>query len=145
MSATFHGRDVFGPVAAHLSLGVHLADLGPPVDDWWQLEIPVPTVSEFEVIGEIIAIDRFGNLTTNIDEATLRGWLRHQPLSGVHITMGGCTVTGICDSYSEVAPDEPLGIIGSAGFLEVAVRNGSAAQFFTAFCGHQVALRSGRA
>src|SRR5262245_3251107 len=66
VSATFHGRDILAPVAAHLSLGEDPRNLGLPLDDWVRLEIPSPIIKHDQLAGEVIFIDHFGNLITNI-------------------------------------------------------------------------------
>ena len=121
VSNTFHGRDIFAPVAAHLSLGVPLADIGPPVQDLVQLSIPTPRVSEGTVIGQIAKIDKFGNAITNIPESALVGGT-----APYEITVGNTRLTRINRAYAESEIGEPLAIIGSFGALEIAVNGGSA-------------------
>ena len=121
VSNTFHGRDIFAPVAAHLSLGVPLADIGPPVRDLVRLSIPTPHVSKDEIIGQIVKIDNFGNAITNISESVLVGGA-----ALYEITVGRARLTRINRAYAESEVGEPLAIIGSFGMLEIAVNGGSA-------------------
>lgn len=114
-SATFHGRDVFGPAAARLAQGASLADLGAPASDLVHLALPQPT----DDAGEVIHVDTYGNLVTNIR----REQLRHD--SAVVV---GHHVASIVPYYAAVAPNELLALVGSAGLLEISVRDGSAAE-----------------
>ena len=121
VSNTFHGRDIFAPVAAHLSRGVPLADIGPPVKNLVQLPIPIPEVSRNMITGQIVKIDRFGNAITNISEGAVAG-----EASGYEINVQGTRLTRLNRAYAESAVGEPLAIIGSSGLLEIAVSGGSA-------------------
>jgi hypothetical protein len=125
VSATFHGRDVFAPVAAHLSLGVALGEFGPAIHDPVPLPCPAPGFAREAARGEIIYVDRFGNLVSNLKAAALRDWLAGRP---AHVRVGGLTLTGLARTYGEVPPGQFLALEGSHGFLEVAVNQGSAAQ-----------------
>jgi S-adenosyl-L-methionine hydrolase (adenosine-forming) len=104
-SATFHGRDVFAPAAARLSLGEKLESLGRPAGRLLQLP---------KARGEIVWIDHFGNLITDLK--TLKGELR----------AGDFRTRKLHRTYGEVGSGEPLALLGSHGFVEIAVRNGSA-------------------
>lgn len=121
VSNTFHGRDIFAPVAAHLSRGVPLADIGPPVENLVQLPIPMPEISGNTIIGQIVKIDRFGNAITNISESMVAG-----EVSGYEINVRGTRLTRLNRSYAESAVGEPLAIIGSFGLLEIAINGGNA-------------------
>ena len=121
VSNTFHGRDIFAPVAAYLSRGVPLVDIGPPVENLVQLPIPIPEVSGNTITGQIVKIDRFGNAITNISESALAG-----EVSGYEIKVQGVRLTRINRAYAESAVGEPLAIIGSFGLLEIAINGGSA-------------------
>ena len=116
---TFHGRDVFAPVAAHLSLGVALDSVGPTVEDPVMLSIPMPAQAENGIEGEVIYVDRFGNLTTNIEGRALS-----RPVDYVRIA--GRKIKGIRRFFSEVPAGSPVALINSFGFLEIAVNLGNA-------------------
>jgi S-adenosyl-L-methionine hydrolase (adenosine-forming) len=116
---TFHGRDVFGPVAADLSLGAVLREFGPPIDDAVMLDIATASLDEGTGQGVIVHVDRFGNLATNIPGE----WLA----DGARVEVGSRTIQGVHRTYSEVEPGELLALTGSDGWLEIAVREGSAA------------------
>ena len=122
VSNTFHGRDIFAPVAAHLSCGVPLADIGSPVKNLVHLPIPIPEISGNTIIGQIVKIDRFGNAITNISASALVG-----EASGYEINVQGTRLTRLNRTYAESAVGEPLAIIGSSGLLEIAI-NGSSAE-----------------
>ena len=137
---TFHGRDIFAPVAAHLAAGVPLEALGPPLRDPVALPLPALTVAPGLVTGEVLYSDHFGNLVTSIgllrwgqDGLMLRPAFRsaRQPLSippTALVEVDGRTLTPIRHTYSDVAVGEPLALVGSSGFLEIAVRQGDARQ-----------------
>lgn len=134
VSQTFHGRDVFAPVAAHLSVGADPATLGTPTPHITELSLPRPRIAEGGVEGEVIYIDRFGNLVTNI-EASMLDRFRRRSLS---VSIGGTPVAGPVASYAAVAEGTPLALIDSWNVLEIAVRNGSAARELRAGLGTTV-------
>ena len=123
ISNTFHGRDIFAPVAAHLSLGVNPFEMGQPINDPEKLELPSPQQKVNILKGEILRIDRFGNLITNIDEATLNRFLSGGQCS---ITAGPFRIHGISSAYGNVPIGAELAIIGSSGFLEISINQGRA-------------------
>jgi S-adenosylmethionine hydrolase len=118
VSNTFHGRDIFAPVAVHLSLGVKIEKLGPPVSDPVRLVEGKPAISENGIEGEIIHIDRFGNIVTNILGADLP--------TAYRVELGGAVIEDHRRFYAEAGKDEVFSIIGSVGFLEISVRDSSA-------------------
>lgn len=139
VSNTFHGRDVFAPVAGHLAAGVPASELGEPVDRLQPLRLPVAQRERDQVLGEVLYVDHFGNLVTNIRAADLSDF----PAQGLSVTIGKVSLSALVSSYSAVEPGEPLAIVGSWGQLEVAVRNGSAAQYFSAEVGTAVRASKG--
>jgi S-adenosylmethionine hydrolase len=126
-SATFHGRDVFAPVAAHLAGGVPPAALGPPLplDSLIRLPDPTPTLDSGAIRGRVIACDHFGNLITNIAAGLLPPL---GPAATVGVTLAGQTLSGVRPTYTDVPPGTVLALINSAGLLEIAVRDGHAGQ-----------------
>jgi len=118
-SATFHGRDVFAPAAAALAAGTPARELGPELSAMDRLEVPAPIAEASTIRGEVIYVDHFGNLVTNVPEAALRG-------RALSIGLRGERVRGLARAYSAVAPGEPVAVINSWGLLEIAVRDGSA-------------------
>ena len=134
VSNTFHGRDIMAPVAGHLSKGLTLDRLGPRVaiEALVRCEIPVPVITPQGIEGQVMTVDRFGNLITNIDEATLITSTPRNQWPQLQIRVGQRRLMGLVDSYSEVQADQPLALIGSRGVLEVAVNAGSASHYFDA-------------
>jgi S-adenosyl-L-methionine hydrolase (adenosine-forming) len=131
-SATFHGRDVFAPVAAALANGTDPSALGPPVTDMERLELPAVARSATALTGQVIHVDHFGNLTTNVSETDVTG--------DVTIGLAGARVRGIARHYGAVAVGEPVAVVNSWGLLEIAVRNGSAKKTLGATVGDVVII-----
>jgi S-adenosylmethionine hydrolase len=124
VSATFHGRDVFAPAAAHLINKLPLGQLGPPVDDPIALPEPKPErLSDGRLRAEIVHADGFGNLITNVGPLEWNA-IRE---GNIRVIVGGLSLA-ICRTYADAAPGELLALAGSNGFLEIAVREGSAAE-----------------
>ncbi|MCT7985321.1 SAM-dependent chlorinase/fluorinase [Laspinema sp. A4] len=119
-STTFHGRDIFAPVGAHLSKGVPLEDLGPAIDPQTLVTLDLPQCYEQnqEIVGCIQSIDRFGNLITNIPGTRVMGNLGSVRV-GDRLIPGGKT-------YSEVTRGGPIALVGSHGWLEIAINGGNA-------------------
>jgi S-adenosylmethionine hydrolase len=128
VSGTFHGRDVFAPVAAHLSRGVAITDLGSPVDALVEIEIPETVVRPQSIHGEVVYVDRFGNLITNIERASLDGWLSGTTGGRISVQLGSLDITGIDKAYGDVLPQHTVAVVGSSGFLEIGVNQGDAAE-----------------
>ena len=119
-SATFHGRDLFAPVAAGLAGGGAAEELGAAIDDPVRLAWPVAAREDHAVVGEVITADGFGNLVTSIRAADL-------PSAPVHVEVATHDARFV-RTYGDGAPGELLALIGSGGRLEIAVREGSAAR-----------------
>lgn len=136
VSQTFHGRDIFAPVAAHLARGVAPDAFGPELAFIAELDLPEARGSGSTIAGEVLYADRFGNLVTNI---TLRAAQRF-PARPVSVSIRATLVAGPVTAYTDVPEGSPLAIEGSWGTLEVAVRNGSAAEFFAAGPGTPVTV-----
>jgi len=139
VSSTFHGRDIFGPVAAHLSLGTNPGAFGLELDSIISLEMPSPIEKDGVVTGEVIFVDTFGNLITNIRAEGLPAGV-----ADIEATINGSSVRGLAGSYSAAAPGEPLAIIGSSGHLEIAVNGDSAAARLGCGVGSAVAVAPSR-
>jgi len=119
-SATFHGRDIFAPVAAHLACGVDFQRFGPVLDRPSLLDIQPPVKSAGEICGRIAHVDRFGNLITDIPADWVdESW---------RLTVAGQAVGGLRHTYSDVHRGELVAVIGSMGTLEIAAREASAAE-----------------
>ena len=125
VSRTFEGRDRFAPAAAWLAKGVELAALGRPVTTWQRLDIPEPVVSAESIVAQVLRVDRFGNLVTNIDRATFDRFAAAGPIA---VSAGPHPVEKVVATYSEVAPGTACALFGSSDHLEIAVNGGSAAE-----------------
>lgn len=137
VSHTFHGRDLFTPVAAHLSLGVPLEALGEPIDDWVRLAPALPTRrADGAIVGRVVHIDRFGNVVTNISEEMLADAERAR----IAVTIAGRTVRGVRQTYADAARGEVIALISSSWVLEIAMREGSAARELGVRVGDEVVL-----
>jgi S-adenosylmethionine hydrolase len=126
VSCTFHGRDVFAPAAARLSAGAKPEDFGPRLEQWERLRIPRPVFEKERISGQVIHVDRFGNLITNVREEDLPLGRHRKQLK---IRLAGRVITGVLTSYAEVEPGETLAVIGSGGFLELSQNRGNASSF----------------
>ncbi|HLE96394.1 MAG TPA: SAM hydroxide adenosyltransferase [Candidatus Thermoplasmatota archaeon] len=136
----FHARDVFAPVAAHLHEGGALEDVGPeaPTDSLAALALAEARVEGAAVVGRVLAVDAFGNATTSIPEAHAR---RLRASERVTVEAGGARfVLPFCRTYGEVAAGRPLVLVGSAGFVEIAVNRGSAAERLGLASGQEIRL-----
>jgi S-adenosylmethionine hydrolase len=124
VSNTFHGRDIFSPVAAHLSMGVPIEKMGEPMDDWVRLPQSMKATREGnEIIGQVIHIDRFGNVMTNIGEEMLNGMNRNK----IVVRIGDREIHGIKRTYAHGKQGEIIALISSSWNLELAMPNGNAA------------------
>ena len=137
VSATFHGRDILAPVAAHLSLGTALDDLGEAWDQPVQLSWPQVAVEKQRLQGEIIAIDTFGNLITNIPQDLVAA---AGAANSATVHCGGRTISGIVATYGQRRPGTLVALVGSSNRLEIAVVNGNAAVELRAEVGDAVSV-----
>jgi S-adenosylmethionine hydrolase len=142
VSSTFHGRDIFAPVAGHLSLGLDMADLGVEVTAYERLETPSPRIEDDLLVSSVQWIDSFGNLITDcpvemVDDLEKR-WGRHLTISGTEEGRG--RNIKIVSSYETVGPGGLLAIRGSSGYLEISVRGRSAAESLGLVVGDRVEL-----
>jgi len=121
-SNTFHGRDIFAPVAAHLSLGIEIEKIGSVIDinDIVKLKPLKLKKKKKKIIGEIIYADKFGNLITSIHKSDIQ-----EIGKDILIQFGKQKIRGISKTYSDVKKGELLAYIGSSGYLEIGVRGGN--------------------
>jgi len=124
VSPTFHGRDIFAPAAGHLARGVPAAEFGPEVVDPVKLLPPRVRHEGGAIVGEIVHVDSFGNLISNLGIEDLPAV---EP-ARLQVSVGGRTLGGLKRTFNEVPVGGMLALIGSAGFVEVAVREGHAAR-----------------
>jgi len=123
VSSTFHGRDIFAPVAAHLSLGTKPNALGHKIDSLLWLGFEGPFIREGKLLGEILHVDTFGNLVSNIDEGKLFRFIRGRPFV---IQAGRKCIPYLKNGYSDGKKGELIAVLGSGGFLEISIREGNA-------------------
>ena len=123
VSTTFHGRDLFAPVAAYLSLGVKPERFGNRVDSWVEIPFQEPVTKEKGMVGEIFHVDAFGNMISNIDGERLLHFTRGHPFV---VRLGKRAIHGLKKGYWEGRRNEPIALIGSGGFLEVSIREHNA-------------------
>ena len=142
VSMTFHGRDVFAPLAGQILNGLDIARLGPPPSTYKTLDLPRPIEQEDRLIGRVIYADRFGNLISNVPaEAVRRRWLDTGQLI---VSCAGRQVGPIQATYAHAKEGEALALFNSMGLLEVAVNRGSAAQKLAAGVGSEVIVMEAR-
>lgn len=125
VSRTFEGRDRFAPAAAWLARGIELTALGRPAADYIQLDIPVPSVSDKSVAGQVLRVDRFGNLVTNIDRTTFE---KVAQAGSIQIVVGATEVGRFVSTYADAGTEEVCALLGSTDHVEIALNAGSAAE-----------------
>jgi S-adenosylmethionine hydrolase len=135
VSRTFEGRDRFAPAAAWLAKGIDLGALGRPAGAVRRLEIPRPESGSELLDGEVLRVDRFGNLITNIDRRTFE---RFAAGGGITLRIGDRQVSRVVSTYADAASGELTALFGSSDHLEVAVNGGSAAEALAAGRGARV-------
>src|SRR5699024_2986914 len=136
-SATFHGRDIYAPAAAHLSRGVELQDLGEPIDELVSYRWMQPIADKDGLEGTVIHIDKFGNLVTNISGSLIDEAVGNKK---VKIYVGNIILNNLDQTFGEVAEGEPVAYIGSAGMLEVGINKGNAEQMLGVQKGAQLSI-----
>lgn len=139
VSRTFHGRDIFAPVAAHLASGLEPSALGPEAGSLVEMPLPHARPEANGVSGEITYVDRFGNLVTNVAAETLG-----DAIDDVTVDVPGHRPTPLVPAYASVPAGEVLAVVNSWGLIEIAVRDGSAARRLGAGIGTAVRVRRGR-
>jgi len=144
VSYTFHGRDIFAPVAAHMASGVCLDDLGPEitVDRMVRVDLPGPGITgDTELRGMIVSADRFGNLITNIDRDLFEAFSRGRDRGTLRVHVAGKIIDRFVRSYRDAPPDTPIVLFGSRDRLEISVNLGSARDYLGAEPGETVLIR----
>lgn len=125
VSRTFEGRDRFAPAAGWLARGLEVSALGRPVSDWQRLSLPHPVVNGDRLSGQVVRVDRFGNLVTNIDRRLFDQFRHERP---VDIAIDGREVERLVATYAEAPEGAICALFGSSEHLELAVNGGSAAE-----------------
>ena len=145
VSATFHGRDIFAPAAAWLARGVALTKLGPPVKEITQLSLETGIEEGARTLaGAVVYIDSFGNLVTNLDRARVDRFVARFRECRLSVRIRRRAPIEMRTAYGKASPGAPLATFGSFDLLEIAVRDGSAADYFAAGAGTPVTLRAER-
>jgi S-adenosylmethionine hydrolase len=135
ISNVFHGRDIFAPVAAHLAVGVPFGSLGLAINDPVRLKFPTPVPTQNGWEGQVIHIDHFGNLSTNINQ-------RHLGKSKeVLIKIKGTYITGLVSTFGERPSGTLIALVDSSGSLAISVVNGNAAQLLDTTLGDLIELQ----
>lgn len=137
VSSSFHGRDIFAPVAAAIAQGASLETLGPPCEEPCLLATREPIVSRDSLLGQVIHVDRFGNLITNIPHDL---FARHMALLSCTVQIADTSIEGITPYYSAVSPGDILATFTSFGRLEIAQRDGNAMRALKASLGTPVTV-----
>jgi S-adenosylmethionine hydrolase len=127
-SNTFHGRDVFAPVAAHIAAGRSLEEVGTPTSNIMKLRWAVPFADRQGLQGWVVQIDHFGNCITNITRGIYR---THDALRAPKCYVGTTILEGLASTYDEAAAGQPILVFGSSGYLEVAINRGNASQLLS--------------
>jgi len=139
-SSTFHGRDIFAPAAAYLAKGISPAEFGPKIQKIAIQEFAKITKRKDALVGEVLYIDGFGNIITNLGEKELESMKTKKNLN---IQFKNTKLKlKLCKAYAEAKPKEPLTIIGSHSFLEISINQGNAAKVFEAKVGNRIIFYS---
>lgn len=136
-SRTFHGRDIFAPVAAHLSNGVAPEEMGSPISDLVTYHWAVPIGDKDGLQGWVVHIDRFGNLITNISEKLIEEKVGRRK---VRIYIGNTMIDHLVNTFGDVEDGDPAAFIGSSGMLEIGINKGNAAELLSVYKGAQISV-----
>lgn len=136
-SKTFEGRDIFAPVAAHLSKGVPLADVGDRIKQLTIYRWAIPVADKEGIQGWVVHIDRYGNLITNIPGEVIQ---QFQNRRGVRIYIGSTILKRIVNTFGDVKQGEVMAFVGSTGMLEVGVNTGNAEELLGVYKGAAVSI-----
>ncbi len=136
VSNTFHGRDIFAPVGAHLSKGLSISNLGSKLKDWNSLSWPEVIVSKEGIHGKVIYIDHFGNAFTNITSHAIRNY----DINSMFIFIEDHKPIKMFNFYKEVPQGNAIALLNSSDYVEIAINNGNAAQHFGLSVGSPVRL-----
>ncbi len=141
VSNTFHGRDIFAPVAAWLSKSWQTSSFGEPITDFVRFAMPKPKVNGNTIKGVVLKMDHFGNLITNLTAADAPALTA--PDGKFTIRIGNGQVTKMVPTFAQGGAGEPVAVIGSSGYVEIAVNKGSAAKALGATRGVEVTVELG--
>jgi len=142
---TFHGRDIFAPVAAWLAKGIPSGNFGEEITDYIKLNVPAPKTTAHGIEGHVVHVDRFGNLITNIVYKNMQEFLGEgADLASVTINVAGRDIKGLKKFYAETAPGEPGAIINGNGTVEIFVFKQNARTVLSSKRGDSVRLTVAR-
>ncbi len=136
VSRTFEGRDVFAPAAGWIASGVAVEALGPALDDWQRLDVPVAVSTAASIDGEVLRVDHFGNLVSNIGRSVVDALQENR--AHLRVRVAGADVGPIVATYADVERGSVCALFGSSGHLEISVNGGSAAERLQAGRGTKV-------
>ncbi|MCX7726192.1 MAG: S-adenosyl-l-methionine hydroxide adenosyltransferase family protein [Chitinispirillaceae bacterium] len=136
ISSTFNGRDIFAPITAHLANGISFDKIGPEVDSYQKIPYPIFTVENRTILAEIVFVDHFGNLITSVKSNVIS----EKPQEIILYTEGRKYTLPFRDFFAAVEEGHPLIYIGSAGYLEIGINKGNAAEFFNLKGGDYIKL-----
>jgi S-adenosyl-L-methionine hydrolase (adenosine-forming) len=134
VSQTFHGRDIFAPVAAHLTRGTPIESVGPRIVDFVKKPLPKPRPRGEKLVASVLRIDKFGNIITSLQ--------RHHLGREFAIRIAGFSITRFCSNFSEAEPGEFFALEGSTGYIELALKQESAADRLNIGPGAEIELES---
>lgn len=137
VSSTFHGRDIFAPVAAHLSLGISCSSFGQKMEQCQKLHEFFPAIKKDRIFGRVLSIDRFGNMITNVSKRFLEENFSDLDFS---VLIKGKKIRKIYSYYTEGKKGEIFLLFGSSGFLEIVMNQSSTAKFLKVKNGTQMVL-----
>ena len=138
ISSTFHGRDVFAPAAAHLANGMLPDNFGPEIRNIVTPKFAKILGTKNMLVGEVLHIDDFGNITTNFGESELN---RINTKTAIKLRLKNAMLKlKLCKAYADVNPHKPLAIMGSHDFLEISINQGNAAETFKIKDGDKIVL-----
>ncbi len=140
VSATFEGRDVFAPIAGWISKGTELSNLGPPAGPLVRLPAPAPLVAGAPATVRVAFVDRFGNVALDLSRRRLEAWLGERALA-LRVETPGGEVSSVRRTYAEAEGSAPFLLLNSAGYLEIAVREGRADRALGLARGAEVVVR----
>lgn len=141
VSKTFHGRDIFGPVAAWLTKSWQPSSFGEPITDFVRFGMPKPKVTGNTIKGIVLRVDQFGNLITNLTPQEVPALV--EPDAKFTIRAGTGVVTRVVPTFAEASAGEAVGVIGSSGYLEIVVNKSSASRAVGAARGAEVTVELG--
>jgi S-adenosylmethionine hydrolase len=129
VSDTFHARDIFGPVAAHLARGADASNVGDPIEDYMRLDLPRPRVMQEGVVKAFVAhVDRFGNVVLNVTQSSMEALLEKTQAAGFVAASGSTRITQRLRAYGEAPAGTPFLLYNSSGFLEIAANQSRASE-----------------